>query len=272
MINIKNLSYKYKNGQVALNNINLNINEGECVCVIGQNGSGKSTLARLIAGIDTPLSGQITVDDIDITDKSKIINLRKKIGIVFQNPENQILFGNVFDDIAFGLKNMEVPDIEERIADALQKTGMYKYMHKNAYELSLGQKQRITIASVIAFNPKYIVLDEPTTMLDSKGKEDVYNLIKKLKNEGYTIIYNTNVMDETLLADRIIILNKGMCIKEIKKEEIINNTKIFEENDMNLPFLIKMIIDLEKHGIKISLNEWTNEEFIRKMVRILKNG
>ena len=271
MIEIKNLDYKYKNGLIALNSINLKIKEGECVSIIGQNGSGKSTLARLIAGIESPFAGKITVDEIETTNKSRIIELRKKIGIVFQNPENQILFGNVFDDIAFGLKNMGIDDIENRISNALKKTGMIEYMYKDSYELSLGQKQRITIASVLAFNPKYIVLDEPTTMLDSKGKEDVYDLIKQLKKEGYTIIFNTNVMDEILLADRIIVLNKGNIVKELKKEDIINNINILKENDMNLPFLIKAVIQLQKKGIKISLNEWTNDEFFEEIARRLKN-
>ncbi len=271
MISIQDLNFKYKNGQAVLNNINLNVNEGECVCIIGKNGSGKSTLARLISGIDNTYSGKIMVDDIDVKDKSQIINLRKKIGIVFQNPENQIIFGNVFDDIAFGLKNMGIEDLEDRISKALKTTGMYEYMYKDAYELSLGQKQRITIASVLAFNPKYIVLDEPTTMLDSKGKEDVYNLVKKLKKDGYTILFNTNVMDEVMLADRIIVLSKGKIIKEFKKEEIIDNVSFFEENDMNLPFVIKMIIELQNAGINISLKDYTDQELIKEIVRRFKN-
>ena len=271
MIKIKNLTYKYKNGQEALTNINLDINEGECICIIGQNGSGKSTLARLIAGIENPSLGEITVDDIKTTDKKQIIDFRKKIGIVFQNPENQILFGNVFDDIAFGLKNVGIENLEERISKALNITGMKEYIHKDAYELSLGQKQRITIASVLAFNPKYIVLDEPTTMLDSKGKDDVYNIVKKLKQDGYTIIYNTNVMDEILLADKIIVLNKGKVIKDFKKEDIINNVSLFEENGMNLPFLIKMILELKKQGVNITLEDYTNEVFIKEIARRIKN-
>ena len=271
MIKIQDLNFKYKNGKEVLNNINLDINEGECICIIGKNGSGKSTLARLISGIDNTYSGKIMVDDIDVKDKSQIINLRKKIGIVFQNPENQIIFGNVFDDMSFGLKNMKIEDIEQRIFDALKTTGMHEYMYKDAYELSLGQKQRITIASVLAFNPKYIVLDEPTTMLDSKGKEDVYNLIKKLKKDGYTIIFNTNVMDEVMLADRIIVLSEGKIIKEFKKEKVIDNASVFEENDLNLPFVIKMIIELQNAGINISLKDYTDEELIIKIVRRFKN-
>lgn len=271
MIKIQDLSYQYKRGETVLHSINLTISEGESICIIGRNGSGKSTLARLIAGIESPSSGKIIIDDMDVSDKSQIIELRKKIGIVFQNPENQILFGNVFDDIAFGLKNMGMKDIKERILVALQKVGMSEYMNQDAYELSLGQKQRITIASVLAFHPKYIVFDEPTTMLDSKGKEDVYQLIKQLKKDGYTIIYNTNVMDEILLADRIIVLNKGNLMKEFRKEEILDNIAIFEENDMNLPFLIQTVLELQKQGIDISLKDWTREEFIREMIRRLKH-
>ena len=170
MIKLENLDFKYKNSDYILKNVNLNINEGECVSIIGNNGVGKSSLAKLIAGIAKPTSGKIYVDEIDTSSKKDFYNLRKKVGIVFQNPDNQIIFNNVYDDIAFALKNLNLEDIDLRVRDSLKKVKMEEYINSETYELSLGQKQRITIASVLAVNPKYIILDEPTTMIDSVRK------------------------------------------------------------------------------------------------------
>ncbi len=145
---------------------------------------GKSTLSKLIAGLLKPRFGKITVDNINTANKKEFYNLRKKIGMVFQNPENQIIFNNVYDDIAFALKNLELDNAEIRIKTSLEKLKMEKYLKSPTYELSLGQKQRVTIAGVLAVNPKYIIFDEPTTMLDSEGKEDVYEIVKTLKKQG----------------------------------------------------------------------------------------
>ena len=144
---------------------------------------GKSTLAKLISGLVKPKTGKIYVDNILTSDKKEFLNLRKRVGIVFQNPENQIIFNNVYDDIAFAIKNLKLDDEEIRVKTALEKLKMQEYINSPTYELSLGQKQRITIAGIVAINPKYIIFDEPTTMLDSEGKEDVYKIVNELKNK-----------------------------------------------------------------------------------------
>lgn len=232
---------------------------------------GKSTLSKLIAGLLKPKSGKITVDTINTADKKEFYNLRKKIGMIFQNPENQIIFNNVYDDIAFALKNLELNDEEIRIKTALEKLKMDKYLKSPTYELSMGQKQRVTIAGVLAVNPKYIIFDEPTTMLDSEGKEDVYEIVKNLKNQGYTIIYVTNVMDEVLIADRVVVLEKGEIIKEFYKKDILDNIEFLEKHEIKIPSLAKMLYEFRENGIQIELKDWTKEELTKKIIEVAKN-
>lgn len=230
MIEISNLSYKYKNGEKVLEDINLKIKEGEIISVIGKNGSGKSTFGRLISGITYPSHGDILIDDINTKNKEKFIELRKKIGIVFQNPENQIIFNNVHDDLVFALDNLKIEDKEEKIDEALKRVGMYEYKNKEAYDLSLGQKQRITIAGVLSIAPKYIVMDEPTAMLDTAGKNDVREIVKNLKKSGFTIIYITNIIEEVYMSDRIIVLDKGKIVREFETKNISENIEFLRNN------------------------------------------
>ena len=247
MIEIKDLEYKYKNSKKAINNINLNIVEGEFVAVIGQNGSGKSTLARLIAGIDYPTKGNVVVDNIDTKNKKQTLDLRKTIGIVFQNPENQIIFEKIYDDIEFGLKNLGIENREERIKNAIESVGIKNIT--DTYEISLGQKQRVAIASILAMKPKYIVFDEPTTMLDPKGKKDILNIIKELNKKGITIIYVTNVIDEILIADRIIALEDGIIKKEFKKKDVLDNIEFLKELNLEIPVVLDIILKLKEKQI-----------------------
>lgn len=260
MIRISNLSFKYKNSNSILNNINLEIQEGETIAIVGENGSGKSTLAKLISGILKTKNGKIIIDDLDLNKKEEYKEAVKKIGIVFQNPENQIIFNNIYDELSFSLKNLSKEEIDLRISKSLNKVKMLDYKNKDLYELSLGQKQRIAIAEVLAREPKYIVFDEPTTMIDSTGKEQIYNIIKDLKKEGYTIIYNTNVAEEILLADKILILKNGQIINEIKKEYLMESIDILKENNIKLPMIIEIAIQLN-----INLKEFTIEELIDKI-------
>lgn len=170
MIKICNLSFKYKNSNNILNNINLEIQDGETIAIVGENGSGKSTLAKLISGILKIKQGQIVIDNLDLNKKDDYKEAVNKVGIVFQNPENQIIFNNIYDELSFSLKTLSKEEIEKRITESLKKVNMIDYINKDLYELSLGQKQRIAIAEVIARKPKYIVFDEPTTMIDSSRK------------------------------------------------------------------------------------------------------
>ncbi len=255
MIKLKDVNFKYKNGDLVLKDINLKIQEEEFVTIIGKNGSGKSTLLKLIGGITKPTNGQAMVDDIDLSNKKNFMDIRKKVGIVFQNPENQIIFNNVHDDIAFGIKNLELDNLEKRIKESLKIVNMEEYENAESYDLSMGQKQRITIASVLSMGTKYIVMDEPTAMLDSEGKETVYEIVRKLKKQGYTIIYSTNVMDEILYSDRIILMEKGIIVKEIKPNEILENIEELKNRKLQIPPKIQTLLNLRKKGIDIKLEE-----------------
>ncbi len=270
MIKIENLNYKYDESGYIIKDINLEIKEGEFVSIIGKNGCGKSTLAKLISGIINPTTGKITVDDIDVSNKRKYIDLRKKVGIVFQNPENQIVFNKVYDDIVFALNNLKLDNESIKIEEALKKVSMEKYLDCNTYELSLGQKQRVTIASVLAVNPKYLIFDEPTTMLDSEGKEAVYSIISNLKKEGYTIIYITNLMEEILLSDKIFVMENGQIVNSFKKEDIMDNIDILLQKDIKLPMLIKMLVSLKDQGLNINLKELTTDGLVNELVRLCK--
>ena len=181
---------------------------------------GKSTLAKLIAGITKPTEGEVFIEGKDTKKKEHFLDIRKQVGIVFQNPENQIIFNQVEDEIRFPLENLKLNHIEERIKQALKKVGLAGNEKKEAYTLSLGQKQRLTIASVLAMNTPYIVLDEPTAMLDPKGKDEIYKIVKNLKQEGYTIIYITNVIDEILLSDEIWLMEEGQIKTSFAKRDI----------------------------------------------------
>ncbi len=268
MIQIKNLSFRYSSGKSVLENINLEIKEGEVLSVIGKNGAGKSSLVRLIAGIMKPTKGEILVDAMNVQDPKMAKEIRKKLGIVFQNPENQILFPNVYDDLLFALKNLGLDNPEERIRNALKKVEMEDFIKQNSYELSLGQKQRINIASVLAVGPRYIILDEPTTMIDSQGKDKIHKIVRSLKKEGYTIIYVTNLMEEILLSDRILILEDRKIKTIFPKTHLLENVKQLEESHIKIPEILQIILALRKKNIEFPLQEWTMEEMVSKIVRV----
>ena len=270
MIKIENLNFKYKREENILKNINLDIKEGECIAIVGKNGSGKSTFAKLIAGIMKPTKGDVSIDDINTKNKHEYINLRKKIGIVFQNPENQILFNNLDDEISFALNNLNLDNKELRINEALKKVKIEKEKIGDLDELSLGQKQRIAIAGVLAINPKYIVLDEPTTMIDSEGKDAVYSIIKELKEAGYKIIYITNNTEEILLANKIIILNEGQIVDTIKRSEIVEKTEILKKYNLKVPTAITILEKLKKNNINIDVENLCIDDIISKIIEKVK--
>ena len=231
---------------------------------------GKSTLAKLVSGLVTPKKGKIEIDGLDTSNKKDFLNLRKTVGIVFQNPENQIIFNNVYDDMAFAIKNLRLENEKIRIESGLQKVKMQNYINKETYELSLGQKQRITIAGTLAINPKYIIFDEPTTMLDSQGKQDIYDVISELKKYK-TIIYITNVIDEILMADKIAVMENGNIIKIFDKIKILENVNFLKQHGFNIPKIVETLIALNKNGFNINLEKWTNSELTEKIIEVLKN-
>lgn len=259
MIEIKNLSYKHKNGNKVLNNINLNINKGEFVCIIGKNGSGKSTFSKLLSGLLPFKEGEIIVNGINLKDKKKTLEIRKNIGIVFQNPENQILFDKVYDDIAFSLQNLGFPkeQIPSIIDDALNSVNMSEYKNSYTDTLSLGQKQRIAIASTLAINPNLLILDEPTTMLDPINKTAIYKTLNNLHEKSITIIYITNNIDEILLADRILFLENGEIKEDFKKETLLNHLDSLK--DFEAPGIISLIKKLSNKQISaLNINDLLN--------------
>lgn len=271
MIQLKNIKYKYKSGNYILNNINLEIQQGESVCIIGKNGSGKSTLAKLIAGIVKPSEGEILIDEIDTSKNKNFEIVRKKIGIVFQNPDTQILFNNVTTDMQFALNNLKIEDKEQKISNALKQVDMYEYKNSDSFELSLGQKQRVNIASVLAIDTKYIVLDEPTTMIDSYGKEKIYNIIKELKKKQKTIIYITNNMNEILLADKVIVIENGKIKYYLDKADILNNPNILEQCEIKVPEVIEIALRLKKIGIEINTDVECMQDMIDNIIEVIQN-
>lgn len=263
MIKLENVCFKYKNtSENIIDNINIEINEGEIVTIVGKNGSGKSTIAKLIAGITKIKQGKITIDDLDVSQRKNYKVIQEKIGIVFQNPENQIIFNNIYDELSFSLKNLDKEEIERRINQSLEDVNMIEYKKSDLYSLSLGQKQRIMIAEILAKKPKYLVLDEPTTMLDSEGKEKIYEIINNLKKQGYTIICITNVADEILLADRILILEDGKIVEEIYKKELIEKAYLLDKHGIKQPILLNLLTKLSQQNVKIELKEISISEVV----------
>lgn len=270
MIKFENVAFKYKNGDNVIENLNLEINEGEFITIVGKNGTGKSTILNLMSGIYKPSKGNIFIDDINTKVKKHFKDLRRKVGIVFQNPDNQILFPKVYDDIEFALKNLDIDNKKERIQEALDIVHMKDFAEKDTYELSLGQKQRINIASIIALKPKYIILDEPTTMIDSKEKDNIYECLSKLKEQGYTIIFVTNNINEILLSDKVLIIEDKQVKHILHKKDIINNVNLIEKCEIKIPDVIQIILKLKENNIDINLKEWTIDEMINEIVKVCK--
>ena len=227
---------------------------------------GKSTLAKLNAGIIKPSNGEILINGMNTKNKENFLSIRKQVGIVFQNPENQIIFNSVQDEMNFPLENLKLENKEERIKNALKKVGLEGSEKKDTYSLSLGQKQRLTIATVLAMETKYIVLDEPTAMLDPKGKEEIYKIIQNLKQDGYTIIYVTNIIDEILLSDEVWIMENGYLKNSFPKKDILKHIDEIENSDIKVPEIITLLKKLKLQNIEIELEKWTMEELIEKLV------
>ncbi|MCL2321089.1 MAG: ATP-binding cassette domain-containing protein [Oscillospiraceae bacterium] len=222
-----------------------------------------------MAGLLKPTAGEVIIDNKNTSNKQAFLDIRKMVGIVFQNPDNQIIFNNVYDDLIFALNNLGLEDKELRIKEGLEKVNMQEYIEKNTYELSLGQKQRITIAGVLSINPKYIIFDEPTTMLDSEGKEDVYNIVSGLKGKEYTIIYVTNVVNEILMSDRIITINEGEITNIFNKNDILEYVDVLKESGFKIPAITQILAKLKEAGIDITLEKWTMEELIEKIIGVI---
>lgn len=250
-LSVKNLIIDFKrldeNGKEiakkrAVDDVSLDIEKGSFVVIVGMNGSGKSTLAKCMNGLLLPTEGSVMVDGMLTTDDEHIWDVRSRVGMVFQNPDNQIVSSIVEDDVAFGPENLgiEPEEIKRRVKDALEKVGMYDKKDKGAHMLSGGQKQKIAIAGAVAMRPECIIFDEPTAMLDPAGRRDVMEIIKELNSDGITTVLITHFMDEALEADRIIVLEKGKMAADSTPAELFTDTELIERTGLELPPIVEL--------------------------------
>lgn len=265
VIKIENLSFTYDNEETssyALNNVSIDIERGSYTVIVGHNGSGKSTLAKLLIGLLEPLSGKIYIDGIELSHKT-VYDIRNKIGVVFQNPDNQFIGATVEDDIAFGLENhcIEQEKMQEIIEEYATKTGMIEFLKKEPSKLSGGQKQRVAIAGVLAMHPEIIILDEATSMLDPKGKREIKELIKKMRDivPNITIVSITHDISEAVASDNVIIMNKGEVYAVGKPKDIFNDEDRLRNVGLELPFTYKLQHELKKENFSFDLVMSTKE-------------
>lgn len=259
IIEINNVSFSYKTDDVmtvGVKNLSLNIAEGEFFVLLGHNGSGKSTLAKLINGFLSPNEGEITVNGIKTSDEKRIFDLRSTVGMVFQNPDNQMVASIIEDDIAFGCENLGVaPDeIRRRVDWALETVGMSEHKTRTPFKLSGGQKQRVAIAAILAMMPKVLILDESTSMLDPEGRKEVIETVKRLNSEhGMTVVLITHYMDEAVSADRIGVMNGGELVLTGSPSEVFGQPEILKEAKLELPFPTAVSHNLISAGLSVNV-------------------
>lgn len=275
-IKLTNVRYEYAAYNsapvVALDNVNLEINEGEFVALLGHNGSGKSTLAKLLNGLFVPTRGKVEILGMDTSDDSRVFDIRKNVGMVFQNPDNQMIASIVEDDVAFGPENLgiEREEIVRRVDWALEKVEMLEYRHATPFKMSGGQKQRIAIAGVLAMKPKIMVLDESTAMLDPKGRREVVGVAKRLnKEEGMTVILITHFMEEALEADRVVVMDNGVIVMDDKPKEIFRQADMLERIGLGVPVVTRIAMKLKAEGVPIDTDIMNKEELTESLWRLL---
>ena len=267
-ISAENLAFQYPGVEGApdvtvFENLNLTIEEGSFTAILGINGCGKSTLAKLFNAILVPSSGKMKVCGLDTSDPELLMKVRRNVGMVFQNPDNQIVANVVEEDVAFGPENLGIagPEIRRRVDQALKQVGMYQYREHAPHLLSGGQKQRIAIAGVIAMEPRCIVLDEPTAMLDPKGRKDVIDTVKKLnKEKGITVILITHHMDEAAQAGRVVVLNKGKIAADGTPREVFSQVKLLHDIGLAAPEGVELCWALNQKGFQLPLTALEPEE------------
>jgi energy-coupling factor transport system ATP-binding protein len=281
IIETQNLCFEYRtyneegevtNSVPVLRGIDFSVKEGEFVAVLGHNGSGKSTLAKHFNVILSPTSGRITVDGIDAADENKIFDIRSTVGMVFQNPDNQIVATIVEEDVAFALENLGVPanEIRRRIDEAMKIVDIYKFRKHAPHQLSGGQKQRVAIAGVIAMAPKCIVLDEPTAMLDPKGRKEVMETIHSLNRErGITIILITHYMEEAASAGRVVVMEKGLIVMDGTPKQIFSNADKLKKIGLDVPPAAELAQELIRRDVKLPKDIITGEELVKELAKIL---
>ena len=257
--------------QTALDHVDLDVKQGDFIAILGHNGSGKSTLAKNINALLAPSEGSLFVDGMDVSKEENVIPVRKTAGMVFQNPDNQIIASVVEEDVGFGPENIGVPtdEIWQRVEESLKAVGMLKYRHHSPNKLSGGQKQRVAIAGVVAMEPKCIVLDEPTAMLDPNGRADVIRTAHELnQKKGVTIILITHYMEEVVGADKVIVMDKGKVVMQGTPREIFSQVGKLKEYRLDVPQVTILADLLRQSGLDIPLGVLTREELVGHILRI----
>ena len=274
IIKFENVHYTYPGDQMeSLCGVSLAIEEGSFVAVLGHNGSGKSTLAKHMNAILVPTEGKVTVCGIDSADEERLIELRRNVGMVFQNPDNQIVANVVEDDVAFAPENLgvEPKEIRRRVDEALKQVGMYDKRQHAPHLLSGGQKQRVAIAGVIAMEPKIIVLDEPTAMLDPIGREEVISTVTRLcREKGMTVVLITHHMDECVGADRLIVMSNGSIVADGVPAEVFADIELMEREGLTVPETTRLLYDLKQRGMDLPLTALDVDACAKEIVKQLR--
>ena len=278
IISVENLAYTYPGldnepGVVVFEDMNLTVEEGTFVAILGTNGCGKSTLAKHFNSILLPTGGHVYVCGIDTANEERILQVRRNVGMVFQNPDNQIVANVVEEDVAFGPENLGIssPEIRHRVNKALKQVGMYEYREHAPHLLSGGQKQRIAIAGVIAMEPKCIVLDEPTAMLDPRGRREVVETIGRLnKEKGITVVLITHHMDEAAKADRVVVMHKGGVAADGTPEEVFSQVELLHSIGLAAPESVELCWELNKQGFDLPLDKLEPEKCAQALYDLVK--
>lgn len=276
MVECKNVTYRYENNEdktfnLALDDININVPKGEFLVILGRNGSGKSTFAKHINALMIPTTGNVIVDGLDTLDDNNVWAIRNKAGMVFQNPDNQLVATIVEEDVAFGPENLgvEPSEIRKRVDDSLKEVDMYDYRKHAPHLLSGGQKQRVAIAGTLAMKPECIIFDESTAMLDPLGRSEVINTIENLNsNSNMTIILITHYMEEAIGADRIIVMDKGKVINQGSPREVFKEVEIMKQIGLDVPQMAELAYELRKSGIDIKSDILTIDEMVNELCRL----
>lgn len=268
-----NLDFKYDGKEeFVLKDINLSFKQGEMTAVLGHNGCGKSTFAKHLNAILLPSGGTVYIDGIDTKDENRIYDIRQRVGMVFQNPDNQIVATIVEEDVAFALENLGVEpnEIRRRVDEALKAVGMYEYRMHAPHQLSGGQKQRVAIAGIIAMRPRCIVLDEPTAMLDPKGRAEVMKTVKELNSKyGITIILITHYMEEAAQCERIIVMDKGKVLMDDSPKQVFSRVEELKAVGLDVPQVTELVYELNKYGLKLDTHIINENECCDALLTLL---
>jgi len=274
IVKVNNVSFEYITDETthkAIDNLTLQVKKGEFVAIIGHNGSGKSTLSKNLNAILLPSEGKILIDNLDTRDDDNLWDIRQTAGMVFQNPDNQIVATIVEEDVAFGPENLgvEPKEIRKRVEESLKSVGMYELRDRQPHLLSGGQKQRVAIAGIIAMKPKCIIFDEATAMLDPSGRKEVMKTIKRLnREENITTLHITHFMEEAVQADRVIVMEKGRKILEGTPKEVFSNIQMLREIGLDVPYMTELASLLREEGLEISNDILTVDEMVMELCQL----